>query len=483
MMRRERADRLVGQFVLSQRPADLPPGWSVRERQGWALATHSKLPVAEVVTPGGAPIGWIAGFPVGRDAVAPPRVEFPESAGADPAALEAALYRLGGRFVGVFLTDRLARVYLDPCGSLAAVYSEARPAVAATPSLLDGAEHPWDEPLIRLLGMPESGQWYPFGLTPRAGVRRLIPNHFLDLRAWAPQRHWPSGPIAPDERADAAVQRILDTIRATIATVARAFPLHMSLTAGRDSRLLLACAREQLGRVRFFTFGRERETADTHIARKLARRFGLDHAILPIEPARPEQAAAWLERVGYCVSGDIARSHPTLRHLDPRRALLPGMAGEVGRAFYWRDGDGPATRLSAEDVVARCALPAGDRIAAAAARWLAELSDQSAFTILDLLYVEQRLGCWGGPQQYGGDEFSACQLFPLAHRDIFAATLALPAGYRLGEQLVLDACRASWPELLDYPFNEFAGLQRYPRRIAKSVYYAGRRALAGLRRR
>ena len=59
----------------------------------------------------------------------------------------------------------------------------------------------------------------------------------------------------------------------------------------------------------------------------------------------------------------------------------------------------------------------------------------------------------------------------------------LPAGYRLGEQLVLDACRAFWPELLEYPFNEFAGLRRYPRRIAKSIYYAGRRALAGLRRR
>jgi hypothetical protein len=474
------ADQLVGQFVLSQ-AANGPDGWQVHTLRGWTLATHPHLPVVELRLPGGVPAGWVVGYPIAGDTVCPSAIDLPAEAAADVEALETALYRLGGRFLAVALTETFARVYLDACGSLSAVYSAEAGTVAATPALFADHTHPWDTELIRFLDMPASGLWYPFGLTPRQGVLRLLPNHYLDLTTWQTHRHWPAAPFAEGDPAQLVAQ-VAATVRGAIGAAAHRYPLHMSLTAGRDSRLLLACAREQLGHIRFFTFARQRATADTHIARALARRFRLDHATLPIEPATPEQQDAWLTRVGHCVSGDIARSHPTLRRLDPQRALLPGMAGEVGRAFYWRDGDVATTRLAPEDLVARCHLPANDRLLAGAAAWLGELAGHSAFTVLDLLYVEQRLGCWGGPQQYGGEPWSAAQLFPLAHRDIFAAILALPPAYRAADRLAVDICRQAWPELLDLPFNQFSGWQRYPRRVAKTLYYSGRTILSRLRK-
>jgi hypothetical protein len=247
--------------------------------------------------------------------------------------------------------------------------------------------------------------------------------------------------------------------------------------------MLLACAREQLNKIQFFTFARDRETADTHIARALARRFGLDHRVLPMEYANSDELAAWLDRTGDCVSGDIWKIHPTLRRLDPTRALLPGMAGEVARAFYWQDTDSAATRLSPRELVRRCHLPANEQILDGAEAWLAEIADFDCLTILDLMYIEQRLGCWGGPQQYGGDDRAVRQLFPLAHRAVFEAMLALPADYRREEQLARQICELAWPELLSLPFNEFSGWQRYPRRLARSVLRFGRGTLAALRRR
>jgi hypothetical protein len=480
MYERPPADQLVGQFVLSRHAQAAPDGWPARALRGWTLATHPRLPVADLRMLDGAPAGWVVGYPVVDGTLCPPTVGIPTEAATNAAALDEALYRLGGRFLAVVLTDAFERVYLDACGSMSAVYSGEAGTVASTPGWFDDRAHPWDEELIRFLNMPTSGLWYPFGLTPRRNVLRIIPNHFLDLNTWATTRHWPSAPFAEGDPRE-LVPRIAETIRATIGAAAHAYPLHMSLTAGRDSRLLLACARDRLDRTRFFTFARERATADTHIARALARRFGLDHVTLPIEPATPAQQAEWLARVGHSVSGDIAHMHPTLRRLDPGRALLPGMAGEVGRAFYWRAGDTATTLLRPEALVARCHLPANERIVAGATAWLGELAGHSTFTILDLLYIEQRLGCWGGPQQYGGEPWSAAQLFPLAQRAIFAAILALPPEYRAGERLPADICWLAWPELLELPFNQFSGWQRYPRRVAKSLYITGKTMLARLR--
>lgn len=473
---------LAGQFVLTQEQARVPAGWATRQASGWTLATHPALPVAEIAAPEQARAGWLVGYPIAGDELGPPAWRLPPGALASAAALEQALAELGGRFVAIVLAGPLARLYLDACGSLAAVYSTQAPVVASTPSLIGGREHAWDDELARFLQMPASGRWYPFGLTPRRNVERLLPNHYLDLASWSAHRHW-AGPAieAGEQPVPALVETIVSRTQRNIAAAAQRYPLHLSLTAGRDSRMLLACARAQTERIVFFTFTRGRDTADAQIARTLARRHQLAHRQLRLETAQPAELAAWLERTGRCVSGEIWKIHPTLRHLDRERALLPGMAGEVARAYLWRAGDHANQRLEPAELLARCHLPANEPMLLRARAWLDELAGLSAYTILDLLYLEQRLGCWGGPQQYGGDGYSACQLFPLAHREIFAAMLALPPEYRRENQLALDICRLAWPELLDLPFNQFSGWQRYPRRVAKALVLAGRRALAALR--
>lgn len=471
---------LAGQFVLTQEQARVPAGWATRQQAGWLLATHPALPVIEIATPEHAHAGWLIGHPIVGDELGPPAFRLPREALASAAALENALAELGGRFVAIVLASSLARLYLDACGSLSAVYSTQARVVASTPSLIDDRDHAWDHELARFLQMPASGRWYPFGLTPKRHVERLLPNHYLDLASWKAQRHW-AGPPADEQPVRALVEVIAARTQRNIAAAARRYPLHLSLTAGRDSRMLLACAREQTERIVFFTFTRGRDTADAQIARTLARRHRLAHRQLRIESAQPDELAAWLDRTGRCVSGEIWKIHPTLRRLDRERALLPGMAGEVARAYLWRATDRAERQLDPAELLVRCHLPANEQLLLRAQAWLAELEHLSSYTILDLLYIEQRLGCWGGPQQYGGDGYSACQLFPLAHREIFAAMLALPPEYRRGNQLALDICQLAWPELLLLPFNQFAGWQRYPRQLAKSLVLAGRRAVAALR--
>ena len=117
----------------------------------------------------------------------------------------------------------------------------------------------------------------------------------------------------------------------------------------------------------------------------------------------------------------------------------------------------------------RYKIPDYGKILTKTEQWLREISHFNIFLKLDLWYIEQRLGCWCGPQAYGGDNFSVCHIIPFSHHRIFESMLSLPFEYRRKQQLTLDICKRTWPELLSLPFNEFAGAivtaNRYKRKI------------------
>ena len=98
-----------------------------------------------------------------------------------------------------------------------------------------------------------------------------------------------------------------------------------------------------------------------------------------------------------------------------------------------------------------------------------------AFTLLDLLFVENRLGCWAGVwpyAQYYGPGFT---FFPMNHREVIAHMAGLPETVRWNETFNEMVIRHEWPELLDVPFNS-------PSRSVRAAYFPTR-VLRGARRR
>lgn len=461
---------LVGQFVLSRTGSTAPEGWPVRTLGPWQLAHHPDLAVAEIRASDAAPIGWLLGWAVGHDPSpvrGSIRVEVRPDAEDVAARFEEALYGLGGRFAAVLITARTSRFYLDPCGSLAAVYCLEEPVLASTINLIPPAEKPEADErneLARALGLPEANTWYPFGLTGRRSVERLIPNHYLDLEAWRQVRHWPDGEIGEGDDLPAAVARISLALETAVAAAVASGPAYMSLTAGRDSRMLLACAREHLDRLVFFTYelpGGRREY-DYQVARKMARRLGLNHLVLPFEPASEEEVRQWLYRSGGAVGGLAARLARTLGRLDRARTQLSGQAGDVVRAAYWGRDDTETTRLDGEGLVERMRwslpIPAVPEVLERARAWLEQVPLKNTLRILDLLYIEQRLGCWAGPREYGYVN-SPRIVYPFCRRAVLEEMLRLPARCKRLKLLEAALIAKQWPELLRYPFNAPAGLR------------------------
>ncbi|MEX0797737.1 MAG: hypothetical protein WD274_13710 [Acidimicrobiia bacterium] len=468
-------DDFYDQYVASRGAVAAPAQFKQIRSNGWVIASSSTLPITQLrfgSTEVGVLLGWAA-EPKGTLVHRAEHLDVPDPSKSE---FEEHLYELAGRWACLLTGERPA-VYLDPTGSLALTYSPERGTVASTTTLHGFAEQADAGSRGRLA----PNRFYPFGLTSRAGVTRLLPNHRLDLESFEVSRHWPTAPIRRDERTAEHVAVIEQSTRDVLATFASEYVLILPLTAGRDSRMVVSAAASLTEQSEFVTFdypGARR--GDVKYARYVARRWSLNHHVLPVSEASESVKERYLRLVGFDANEGKANDfHQAAGMLPTDRAWVTGFAGEVGRAYYWRPSN---SGLTASDLLRRMHLPTAKEALAAAQEWLDGVRDQDDEAILDLLYIEQRLGCWASPQMYGAAPF-AVNLTPLAQRRIFDAMLSLPTEYRAEQRLARDVARAGWPEMAELPFEgrpgamgvfdrSHAGVRRFlkrNRRRAKKV--------------
>jgi len=468
---------LVRQFIISPTKSFMPALWQLREKAGLYLAAHPSLPVLDVSTEDGAHIGYLMGWPITSEgSVAKVSLTLPvrkdellTSTQSGETRSEASLYDLGGRWVFALITDETCRLYLDPCGSQAAVYSPLLQIASATTALIPRtAETDYDDKLVALMDIPSKDRWFPFGLTPRRSCRRLLPNNYLDLKKWATQRHWPTASLSENADSSDAIATVANSVKHLIHATVADRPVQCSLTAGQDTRMFLACARSEVQRILWHTredysWSSER---DLKVAKHIARRFRLNYKILSRVETPEEDLAAWLERTGRCVAGNAWRSSRMVDSFQDESFTLTGIAGGVARAYYWREGDTPSTKVTVPLLIGRTKLPLHEDILNAGEKWLAELPFRDAFLTFDLFLLEQRVACYSSPSRYGYVS-PAVMMYPLAHRASIEAMLRLPPDYKRREQLHKDIIAREWPELLSVPINEDIGWPRVKNRFRR----------------
>jgi hypothetical protein len=297
---------------------------------------------------------------------------------------------------------------------------------------------------------------YPMGLTPRHGVERLLPNHVLSTGSWEHRRIWPTGDILRDRDTETVARVLGEGIRHSLVATARAGPLELALTAGIDTRLILSCARDLCEGATFYTGDLADELAlpDVVVSRQIAGRFGLRHRVVPRIRPRRRDLADWVIRTGGEV-GELRgwRGCLTLAAQVPGSISITGTTGNVIghgplRTRPFQDGVTP------EAVVRRASVRARPDFVARARRWLDGIPSADVTLLGDLLFLEQRHGCWGGVIEYaelGSTRARLCPILSIAElRDVFQ----LPIEARRKRQVSRRAIELFWPELLEFPFNK-----------------------------
>jgi hypothetical protein len=465
---------LCEQFVLSA-SVEVPDGWVARRLGSWQLAHHPTVPVIAVTTPAGAPgdpeLGWLLGYPITAEGRLLGDGDTHILSG-DPADLAD---DLGGRFLLIIAQGENPAVYPDAAGTYSSVYCPSLRISASTPALIPYHSTTTDRhELIELLGIPRGGSTFPFGMTSRHGVERLLPNHHLDLCTWTMVRHGPRrryerGELSVEETAD----RLAGIVRRQIYAVMDRIPCYLPLTAGNDSRTLLACARERSHDLAFYTVDMTdlNGANDVAVASEIARRFGLQHERVPMVRATAVDIDRWLYRTG-CSVGERRGIEATTTYmtLDRDRARLNGQIGDFARNVYRLPTDDEDTRLTVErlalqrashhDVDWRASIgPTRARFSLApevlgyVERWMDGVADPDPLRVLDLNYMERVVAAWASVWTYAEYFGPGFTIFPFCHSEVIALIMGLPEDVRRRETFNQILVTQEWPELLDIPVN------------------------------
>lgn len=458
---------LPGQYTITRRDAGEPSeGFERATVGGWTVVYDDGFTTSPVMA-GDEPVGLVIGKALDVvDGGRPGEVHL--STDRSPgvtSAIERIQTRLVGRYVGLVEGEAGPRLFTDPVGALPVVYDEGGEFVAASPLSVPTVSHDthFRGDLFEALDS-QGGSWLPGTTTYYRGVTRLLPNHTLDLESWEVDRFWPDDDReewAPDGDDD-----VVERIVTELTTVCEAAMDHyrrpkMGLTAGLDSRCLLAVAREWAtdGSLLLYTYESDEYHLDVHVARRIAAAHGLDWTPVPVTTATRRQREEFRRRSGYTVSTASKAIHPTIRSLDTD-ARIVGVGSEIGRGYYYRLSDDERTDIDGEELLERLHRPVHPEVADDLDGWLREVAGLDTHTILDLAYQEHRLGCWSGPQYLGILE-DRDLIAPFCYRPVIELMHRTSPDFRRFDRLQERIIDRRWSELNGYPVNAYAGLSRW----------------------
>jgi len=451
------------QFLLGPRPIAGLPAWKRHEVGPLHLAAHPDLPVRHAAL--GETSLTLLGFALD-----------PERPGADDhTVLDGWLARMAegedlfeilrgaaGRYALVVRRPGATWLLHDAAGFRTVVHTGPEPhgvwCASDAPLLaaqLGLAEDPWR----RRLWVDATGRrivWLPLRETLHRGVHALLPNHALDLATGRARRFWPVEPLGRGDFhavADAAAEHL----RRIADAGARRFPLALGITAGIDSRMLLAALREHARELFLFTFDRHPERTgrdDVRIPARMLARAGLAHHLLRCDaPGDPAVRVAFDASHTVPSTTRWEEAIELARSLPPGAVRVSGHVGEAGRATFSPRVDTSPRRLARRSHAG--AVWAARRRIAPWWRDAREVARRTGYTVRDLHYLESRMGRWAAASQNQYD-LAADTFSPFACRGLLERLLSIDERDRAPRQgglLSLAMVERLWPELTEEAVN------------------------------
>ncbi len=217
--------------------------------------------------------------------------------------------------------------------------------------------------------------------------------------------------------------------------------IRFSLTAGEDSRALMALlTRFPQADLLAQTSGAP-ESEDVVVARWLAKLVGVPHQLAEQSAPQVESFQAMTRLQAICMNGltNAKRALTRIPHWEPRRRVLcGGEGGELYTGFLYRSGRGLPARTSVDELASRLVTHRFKRwrsLAITDQEWIERLTrrlveslgrlasiSEDTHDLLDLFYLYERYALWGA---YGEHSTWTRRWTP------FNNTIAIRRAYRL----------------------------------------------------
>lgn len=377
--------------------------------------------------------------------------------------------RCGGRYAMIVqMGDRLA-IFHDT-GGLRQIFYHRDPSglcwIASEPTLIakrlglvidDGIQ--MDLNLSELFaGSPDF--WFPGQVTLYPTIRRLLPNHFFDLREQQAIRYWPRNRI-PQIQFSEAVDQISSLLEGLMSGASRRSKLALGLSCGLDSRVLLAASRSVASHIQYFTqmtSAMSEADPDILIPCQLSERLGLRHRLLRLPDQLPASLDDLLKRELMAAKpSKVINAYSIAKDLldgSTDTMVVYGNLAEIAKRDRFRYPQVPKLLISGA-FITECVRMTGSTIAFRELNtWLDAVRPLTPLNvnILDLAHWEQRVGSWAA-MTFSEYDVAFETFCPYNCRQYIEYMWGVPFKHRTMPDYRLHhaIARKLWPETLDFP--------------------------------
>jgi hypothetical protein len=382
--------------------------------------------------------------------------------------ITSAFYELAGRYVCFVSLDNALYAFSDTLGFRSLYYYESQSCVwcASQPSILaEIAGLQQDTMIVNDLSKIKhfndgTEYWYPGQSTPFKGVYHVLPNHYLDLNKRNTVRYWPDKTLE-QHSCEECVPLCAYLLEQIMKSAATRFDLEIAVTAGLDSRMVLAGSRSISENAVFFTHTHPRlneHGKDITVPSALLKANGLNHTVVhhaaTVDPDfnRVFKRNVFGGRPGKCINAFTMYSH--FQETGKERVIVHGVPGEIARNFFYLP---PGVPLSADILAVLSRMSESNIVLEEFDHWLRNAAIPAFkynMRTLDLFYWEQRIGNWAA-MSYNEYDIAFESFTPFSCRKLLTTMLGVESKFRVapGHLLQKEIIRQLWPELLFFPIN------------------------------
>lgn len=333
--------------------------------------------------------------------------------------VDEALYDLGGRYAILVASDGEVTAYNDASGNRSVFFSSETREISSHFSLIRrGLSDPTLSPVVG----NDSREELSWERTRSPWINTLVPNHRATLSTGVQTRFFPLTPnraktLTSEERLDL----IEDLWEEQLARIIEApAPKAMSITAGKDTRMLLAMAMSHIEDFTTFTYTSDEAVGGTKATTVWSRSGVIDlKGAKLLEPFLPQShqtiaipadhtrdpGSEWVSQHTGTLNHNSPHSHnrrllPHYLRLfpDPRTIYYRGNLLEIGRSYLRApDGDRDEAFIIAISQLAKKANLHIDQTCQDAVSSLERLqyyAMPAEYDLSDMFYWEQRHGRW-----------------------------------------------------------------------------------------
>ena len=393
---------------------------------------------------------------------------------------------LCGRYVIVFNFSGKTGLLNDLIGSRSVYYYIQQKFIwcASQPSTLASLLRIDEDrsPLVRTYVEQEmfasgEGCWIGDG-TKYTGVKHLLPNHYLDFEEKRSIRYWPISTLEL-LGIEYAARQSAEILENTMLAATNRFQLSMAITAGWDSRCMLATTRNVPSKIYHYVQkygGMTDKHPDIRVPRKLAQMLGIPFHIIECSDYHDEAFDIALERNVFVLHNPAKKALLRSFYQDFQgKVNASGNISDLCRTVY---GINPVHEIA--DLLTLVHLVDSGYAADSLKQWYAEAKqrcDALGYNLRDLFFWEQVLGNWGS--MFAAElDIAIDEFYPFGTRRLVEIILAVDERSRpyTNSKVHRRIIEMLWPELLSEPINPI-GWRAYAVRLLREK---GRYTLARL---